>query len=359
MGRGGFIKSAAIEVMAGKNMGGVLKPAELSAFFAQISMVLKAGIKISDGIQVMLEDSSDSGSRRILAAIYEKLEFGAPFFEALKETRVFPAYVVNMAEIGEKTGKLDDVMDSLVDYYEREEGISQSIKSAVTYPMVMIVVMLVVVGVLVINVLPVFNEVFRDLGSEMSGFAQAVMNTGLLAARYSTGIVAALAILAGVFLISRRAGKNKGTSIPMGRATRAKVASGRFASAMSMMISSGLDTDESLDMVYRLTDDAIVRKKIEVCRGRISAGATFSDAVVESGLFSGMYARMITVGFKTGSVDRVMKKLAARYEDEIDAKISAAISILEPTLVAVISIIVGMILMSVMLPLMGVMSSIG
>jgi len=224
---------------------------------------------------------------------------------------------------------------------------------------VMIAVMLLVIGVLVIKVLPVFSGVFRDLGSEMSGFALTVMNMGMLVARYSVVIVAALVLLAAVLYMLSRRSKKMGGGLPLGRALRSKIASGRFASAMSMMISSGLDTDESLDMVYRLTDNSMVRGKIEACRGQISAGSSFSDALVSADLFSGIYARMINVGFKTGAVDSVMKKIAERYEDDINAKISRTIAILEPTLVAILSIIVGLILMSVMLPLMGVMSSIG
>ena len=125
------------------------------------------------------------------------------------------------------------------------------------------------------------------------------------------------------------------------------------------MLASGLDTDQSLDMVHKLIDNEFIQEKITACKGYINEGVGFAESMVKADIFTGIYARMISVGFKTGSVDTVMKKLAERYEEEVDSHIAGIISILEPTLVAVLSIIVGMILLSVMLPLMGIMSSIG
>ena len=126
-----------------------------------------------------------------------------------------------------------------------------------------------------------------------------------------------------------------------------------------MMLSSGLDVDQSLDMAANLVDDIKTQEKISRMKQQMAQGASFAEALLETQLFSSVYARMITVGFKTGSADAVMKKIADRYEEEIDETISKLLGVLEPTLVAVLSVIVGMILLSVMLPLMGIMSSIG
>ena len=128
---------------------------------------------------------------------------------------------------------------------------------------------------------------------------------------------------------------------------------------MSMMLSSGLDVDQSLDMAANLIDDVKTREKISQMKQKMAEGASFAESLIETQLFSGVYARMITVGFKTGSADAVMKKIAERYEEEIDEAVGKLLGVLEPTLVAILSIIVGMILLSVMLPLMGIMSSIG
>ncbi len=343
---------------------GLLSNVELSGFCAQTAMVLKSGIPISEGVGIMLDDAKGPGLS-VLSAIHDKLEAGAPLFEAMSSVGVFPAYMVSMTEIGEKTGRLDDVMDSLSSYYEREEAIRQSVRSAVTYPMVMVLIMLVVIGLLVIEVLPVFDSVFRDLGSEMTGFAQTVMGVGALISRYAFVIIGVLAAAIILFLVLRNtsAGKRMGERFrfwfPPTRNISQKIASGRFASAMSLMLSSGLDPDDSLEMVYRLADTDVLRGKIESCRKALTAGSSLAEAMLAAELFSGIYARMVAVAFKTGSVDGVMSHLAARYEDEIEGEIGGLIAVLEPTLVIILSVLVGLILLSVMLPLMGVMSSIG
>lgn len=345
--------------------GDILSSDELSVFCAQIAMILKSGISVNEGISIMCEDMKSIQGKEILEQLREKVESGSTFYDALKFTGKFPKYMMDMTQIGEVTGRLDDVMDSLCSYYEREEAIAKNIKNAVTYPLIMIAMMALVILVLVVKVMPIFNDVFVQLGSEMTGFSRAVMNFGGALSQYSFIIVAVLVVLLGAYLFlratvsGRKLLKKWNAGFFATKKLNAKIASGRFASAMTLTLSSGLDTDQSLDMVYNLVDNDYIREKITVCKGYIAQGMSFSNALVKTGIFTGIYARMITVGFKTGTVDSIMKKLAERYEEEVDRQIGGIIAILEPTLVAVLSIIVGMILLSVMLPLMGIMSSIG
>lgn len=342
----------------------VLTPQELSAFCAQIAMILKSGVGVGEGIAIMRDDTQNAQGKAIMAALQQKVDEGVPLYMAMEQTGSFPKYVVNMTEIGETTGRLDEVMDSLCSYYEREEAVARNIRSAVTYPLIMVVMMVAVVVVLIIKVLPVFNDVFQQLGSELSGFSRTLMNLGTWVGRYSYVFIAILAVVvvAGLALRYTAGGRKLlarwGASFFATRRLNAKIASGRFASAMALMLASGLDTDQALDMVYKLVDNEYLRGCIDRCRKSVAAGMGFADALVGAGIFTGVYARMVNIGFKTGAADTVMRKLADRYEDEVDAGISGIISVLEPTLVAVLSIIVGMILLSVMLPLMGVMASI-
>lgn len=344
---------------------GLLTPAEISTFCAQLSMILKAGIPVSEGLSIMHGDMQKAEGREIIGTILEHAELGEPLHTALAASGLFPKYVVDMVEIGGQAGRLDEVMDYLCDYYEREEAISKNVKSAVTYPLVMIVMMVLVIGVLVVKVLPIFQQVFLQLGSEMSPFSLSVMHFGSLVGRYSVVIVAVIAVVAAaVYLMNRsQGGKTALASFQsrffLTRDLYAKIASGRFAGAMAMMLSSGLDTDQSLDMAAKLIDNAYISKKIEDCKAQIAQGSSFAGALESAGIFSGIYSKMVSVGFKTGSADTVMKKLADRYEEEIDTRVGSLIALLEPSLVAVLSVIVGMILLSVMLPLMGIMSSIG
>lgn len=349
----------------GNRRGDMLTPNEISTFCTQIAMILKSGIAVGEGVNIMREDMKNNQGREILDTIHRHVDAGEPLCRALDATGRFPKYVVDMVEVGEATGKLDNVMDSLVTYYEREESIARSIKSAVTYPLIMIVMMVLVITVLVVKVMPIFNEVFEGLGSAMTGFSRTVLRFGQTIGQYSFVVVGVIVVIMILFLIFRATGggrsflENFRARFFVTKNLYSKIASGRFASAMALMLSSGLDTDQSLEMVHKLVDNPAVRTKIERCQKLLADGLTFSDALVGAEIFTGVYARMVTVAFKTGSLDGVMQKLAERYEDEIDTQIGGIISILEPTLVAILSIIVGMILLSVMLPLMGIMSSIG
>lgn len=342
-----------------------LSPNEISTFCAQIAMIMKSGISVSEGVSIMCEDVKNPQGKELLEAIYAQVELNEPLFKALESTGRFPKYVVDMTEIGERTGKLDDVMDSLCAYYEREESIAKNIKNAVTYPVIMIVMMVFVITVLIVKVMPIFSQVFAQLGSEMSDFSKSILALGNIIGQYAYVIIGVIAVLVIGFIILRRTASGRRlldswkASFFATKNLNSKIASGRFASAMSLMLSSGLDTDQSLDMVYKLVDNVYIRNKITRCKQYIAEGVNFSEALVKADIFTGVYARMISVGFKTGAVDTVMKKLAERYEEEIDTQMSNIISILEPTLVAILSTVVGMILLSVMLPLMGIMSSIG
>ena len=341
----------------------ILSHTEIAAFCSQISMIMHSGISLGEGLSIMMQDSESPQDREILERIFEQVDAGNPLFHALEKAGCFPKYVLDMTEIGERTGRLDNVMESLANYYEREEAISKSIRHAVSYPMIMVGMMLVVFIVLIVQVLPVFNQVFEQLGAEMGDFSRSMMHLGQLIGQYSFVLIGIAAVLVVAFFVARSTVAGKAIFDRLKnrifRKLSSKIASERFASSMSMMMKSGLDIDQSLDMAYKIVENSLVREKIDTCRKRIEAGSNFSDALVEADIFSGVHGRMVSIGFKTGAVDTVMDRLSDIYEEEIDTQISNAIAVLEPTLVAILSVVVGMILLSVMLPLMGIMSTIG
>lgn len=333
---------------------------ELSSFCDQIAMILNAGISPVEGISIMLDDTATAEGREILKKIAVQVDDGQSFHTSISAAGVFPKYALDMIEIGEQSGRLEEVMRSLSAYYEREENIAENIRSAVTYPFVIIGMMAVVILVLILKVLPVFNQVFIQLGTEMTGFSKALLNLGTTISNYALVfiVIFSMLILLYFFMAKTPAGRKMwGIFCAKSIFTRPiydKIASGRFASGMALTMSSGLDTDQSLEMVSRLVDNSVMEKKINDCRTYISSGSGFSEALAKVGIFSNLYSRMINIGYKTGSVDKVMTKIASGYEDEVDIRMNHLISVLEPTLVIILSIIVCMILLSVMLPLMAV-----
>ncbi|MBR4667360.1 MAG: type II secretion system F family protein [Butyrivibrio sp.] len=338
---------------------------EISSFCKQMSLLIKAGISPSEGIEILMQDSHDKSAMQLLEQINQVLLSGERFHIALSMSGVFPDYMIHMVTIGEESGTLDTVMESLAEYYEREEAISSSIKSAISYPLIMVFMMLIVVLVLIIKVLPIFEQVFAQLGTNMSGFSQSLLNLGNLLNRYSFVMVILLVIIAGLFFFFSATEKGKELFKKLlGKLGATKklvqeLESARFASGMVLTLSSGMDTYEGLSLVNKLVESDEMKKKIENCRNLLIDGDSFPEALEKSDIFTSFYSQMVSVGFKAGSMDEAMKQIAKRFEAETERKIYSLISVLEPTLVIVLSIIVGMILLSVILPLMGIMTTIG
>ncbi|MBE5831550.1 MAG: type II secretion system F family protein [Butyrivibrio sp.] len=338
---------------------------EVSSFCRQMALLIKAGISPAEGINILIQDSKDPAGTKLLDKISQVLLSGEQFHVALSMSGVFPDYVVHMVTIGEESGTLDTVMESLAEYYEREEAISSSVKSAVSYPLIMVFMMLVVVIVLVVKVLPIFEQVFAQLGTNMSGFSQSLLNMGNVLNRYSFVMIILLVIVVGIFCFFTITQKGKDTFKKLllrFKGTRKliqELESARFASGMVLTLSSGMDTYEGLSLVNKIVETDEMKKKIETCRNLLMDGDSFPEALEKANIFSSFYSQMINVGFKSGSMDTAMRQISQRFEQETERKIYSLIAVLEPTLVIVLSIIVGIILLSVILPLMGVMTTIG
>lgn len=347
-----------------KSKGKMLNYSELNIFCEQIAMILKAGISVYEGICILHGEATSNFEKEMLQGIMDSMDEGVSFPDSLDASGYFPKYMIDMIHIGETSGRLDTVLEQLGRYYKREQMVKNTIRQAISYPLVMMIMMGIVIFVLVAKVLPIFNSVFADLGSELTGFSKTVMDIGL-ALSNSLGVIlvviAAILVL-GLVLTKTVMGQKRFKYIKENfyiiRNLTNKIAVSRFASGMSLMLASGLDIDQSLEMVLPLVDNVKVHKKIQGIREDISQGENFADAVMKQEIFSGTYNRMLGIGYRTGATDEVIENISDRYETEIEDSLSNIIAIIEPSLVAILSILVGVILLSVMLPLMSIMSAI-
>lgn len=313
----------------------------------------------------MLEDTKDTAAISIIQSILDEIEKGERFATAIENANCFPTYVVKMIRLGEESGNIDVCMQSLADYYDREEEISSSIRNAITYPIIMVAMMVIVMIVLVAKVLPIFNQVFEQLGTEMTGLSKSLLVLGQGLSNYIAVVIIILiaAVLIYIWATKTTAGQIRArkfmNKFPLTNGFYTRVAAGRFASGMSLALGSGLDTLSSLDMVAEIIEHPATIAKIESCKDHIMEGYDFAESVAGANIFTPIYNRMITVGFRSGNSDQVMEQISEAYNKEINNRLQNIISVIEPTLVIVLSVIVGLILLSVILPLMGIMSSIG
>ena len=300
------------------------------------------------------------GGKRILSQVEEEYQKNYSLEAALENAKVFPDYLVRMVGIGERSGKLEEVLEALSAYYDRDSRMKDQIRRAVLYPMVSVCAMAVVVAVLVWKVLPIFEEVLESLGGSagmLSGLGPG-LGIGVLV---FLGLLILGAAASAILVKAGKGGWLRRTFSRIGpvRRTLEKVSASRFASVLSMLLSSGYQIEEALEFLPAILPDRDSAEKVRRISQRMGEGETLPEAIQEEGIFPGLYSRMVAIGFRTGAMDTVMEKLAGIYEEEADNAIQSLIGTLEPLLVGVLSAAVGIILFSVMLPLLGIMSSIG
>lgn len=335
---------------------------DLSIFCEQVSMMVRSGIMLHSGVQMIADDTSDAQKRSIFQNISDQLASGGRLDEALKSTSAFPEYMVRIVEIGMKAGKLDNVLTSLSAYYDRQQAMRNNIKSAIVYPFVLVCMMLVVLIFLASKVLPVFGQVFNSLGAQMSPWTTYIMKVGSLFSQYSLVLVILFLILLAISLYITRTekGKTAAVSLLTGKKTAERFAVATFTSSMALMLSSGLD----LDLTFRLSSQAItnrtVRDKIENARKLMNEeSASFVEALEKVNLLTNSMAGLLSMGYQAGTADSALEYIAELYEEEYQSSLARKVALIEPVSIVVISVLIGSILLSVMFPLLGVLSTIG
>lgn len=337
---------------------------EISVICDQLAIMLNGGIAVFEAVHIMNTETDDKPSKAVIEMLDKDLSESIPLYEALERTNAFPRYMVHMVKVGETTGKLEEVMRGLADYYERESNIMTAIKNAVAFPIVLFAIMAVILLVLVWKILPLFESMFEELSADVSATAEKSLNFGMKAGTVIA--VVTLCVLAVIVLIllwyRTKAGERRIKDLltnfrGTGKLAR-RMAVGKFLSSMSLMLSGGMNITEALELSLEVTTNKEVRAQIEKCRELYEKNAPFDEALREAGLTSGMEGHMVTVGVKSGATDEVFAKLSHQYNDEITAKLTKISSIIETVLVVILAVLVGAVLLSVMIPLVGMISSI-
>ena len=346
----------------------MLSNSEIAVFCEQSGMILESGLSMLEGISIMGQDVEPQNTtyKKMYADIRECLEETGVFHEALRNAGVFPAYVIQMAKIGDETGNLDVVMKGLAAYYEREENTMQDIKSAISYPLMILCMLLAIMLVMLVKVMPVFNQVYEQLGSQITGPAAVLLKVGEVLKQYWLIPAVFICILAvGVWWLLKTTRGNATLRRLTGcffstRSVARKLNSARVSSALSMALQSGMDYGRAFDMAASLLDeDDGMKKQLMDGKEKVFEGESFAKVIKETQIYSPLHARMIMIAERTGEADQALSKIAVQVDDEVTAEIQNFVSVIEPTLVIILSILVGALLLSVMMPLMGILSVIG
>lgn len=339
---------------------------EISYLCMELSLLVHAGVGVADGLALLAEETGHGLERRMLIDMAQSMDRGASLPEVLREAGCFPRYMSGLVEVGERSGRMEEALSSLSDYYEDRERRERRVRSALMYPVLLLFLMLIVVVLLLSRVLPVFDQVYASLGGRLTGFAEGLLTIG----QWLNSIMPLLCVILLLFVVFigafsgiasfreallARWQKSRGD-----KGLSRKLNDARLAQGLAMCLKSGLPLEEALVLAAELqAGPAEAKKRCRSCAEQLAGGQELSVALKESGMLPPSACRLLTLGMRGGYGDTVMGEVARRLTEESETALDDRIDYIEPILVLAASVLVGIILLAVMLPLMNIMSAIG
>lgn len=325
------------------------------------AMILSSGLPISEGFSLLQDQAMDKNIRDTMASIQKDfLEYG-DFSAALKKSEAFDPYMEKMVYMGQQSGHLDEVMQKMVEYYQRQEDMENQLKEAITYPLVLLCIMFVIVALMVFKVLPIFQGLLDNLALSVSDFSFSLMSIGYLFGKISLGILVVILICFFLFWLGNRYFQNNQSWVKfqstfiLTKNLYNKLALAKFTYAISLFFASGYPIDESIAIVGDFVDHPQLKKKILEVRDELLNGYSLVSLLINKKIYQGYYASMLEIADKTGTQDEMFHKLSDILQKDVDNTTSRFINIIEPSIIAFLSLIVGILLLSIMLPLMSLM----
>jgi type IV pilus assembly protein PilC len=342
-----------------------LSLSELSLFSYQLSLILKSGISYLEGIELFRKEISQANMRQITNRLYEDVKSGKKLYESFEEQKIFPDYFVQMTKIAETTGMLDVQMEQLSQYYDKTEKTKYKTRNALVYPIVLFVLMTSVLMLIVLKVFPVFQEVLASLGGDLPPSTAFIFEISRAFQNTAAGGLLFVAFVIIVLALLTRTAKGGITSDRLKLKTgflkkiHQKWVTLRFAQGLAMMVKAGISFEDAILLSAPLTGNRYAQLQIEEAQKSISRGSSLVEALIKTDIFPELFIQMVRIGNNSGQLDATLEKITEIYETELDRSIDRMTSSIEPTLVIILSVVVAAILLTVMLPMIHIMSSIG
>lgn len=342
--------------------GNKVKAKELSIFCRQFSTMLISGIGVIKALDILHSQAESPRLKAVLKGVYDSVQRGQSLSAALNAQNTFPDLLINMVEAGEAGGTLDEVMGRLADYYEKMLKTANKVKGALMYPIILSILTVVVVIFLLVGVLPVFMDMFSSSGAPLPLPTRILVgiSNSLTTYWYIYLVVISLAILLWMQFIKREKGRlwwdRFKTRMPVAGKLNVIIISARFARTLSAMVQSGIPILKSLEITSKVMGNSFYAHHVMEIRDDIRKGASLSASLKKTGIFPVMLLSMINVGEESGNLDSVLMKTSNFYDEESDAAVSRLLGILEPLLIIVMAGVIGFIVVSIMMPMYGMMT---
>lgn len=342
-----------------------IKTREVVIFTRQFATMINSGLPLVQSLTILAEQTENKLFQKIIVQVLNDIQAGQTLADSMrKHPKVFTELYVNMVAAGEAGGILDTILLRLATFLEKNDALVRKIKGAMTYPAVMLFVVIAATTILLWKVVPVFAGIFTSAGMELPLPTRVVLGISEFLQSYIFFMV--VGMVAFVFLL-RRYYKTEGGQLVIDRMMlRAPVlgnllrksAVSRFTRTLGTLVSSGVSILEGLQITARTSGNRVIHDAVMASRASIAGGATIAEPLKTSGVFPPMVVQMINVGEQTGGLDDMLQKIADFYDDEVDAAVSALTSILEPIMIVVMGVVIGGMVVAMYMPMFDMISAV-
>jgi len=331
---------------------------ELTIFSRQLATLIESGIPVVNSLDILSEQVENKGFHDVLDNVKESVNTGLSFYDALgRHPRTFPPLLVSMVRAGETSGMLDVVLDRVSAYMEKSNTLQKKVRSAMIYPSVIIFMAVVITLVMILNVIPVFKDIFSGFGAQLPGPTQFLINVSDFLKAYFlvfAGAVAAVCVAVKMYLgtpVGKLQFDHAKLKMPVVGTIFRKVAISRFTRTLGTLLKSGVPILNALEIVSETSGNLAIRNAITRVKDNVREGENIAPPMERSGLFPPMVTRMIAVGEKSGELEKMLSKIADFFDEQVDAAVSGLTSIMEPLIIAFLGVVIGGIVFCMFLPI--------
>ena len=343
-----------------------VKLEDLVIFSRQLATMIDAGIPLVHALGILAEQTESAKLKEVVSLVRQDIEGGMSFCDALaKHPAVFSELFINMAKAGETSGMLDEVLDRLAAYLEKQAALVRKIRSSLVYPTVVIIMAILITALLLLKVVPTFKGIFSTLGGQLPLPTQILIGISEFLQRRFVLFMIMVIVIGFVFkrYISTPKGRFKfdfyKLKAPVLGPLFRKIAVAKFSRTFCTLVKSGVAILNALDIVSKTAGNKVIEEAVLSCTRGVRDGEPISQPLSKSGVFPPMVCRMINVGEQTGQLEKMLSKIADFYEDQVDAAAAALTSLIEPLVIAILGIIIGGIVISLFLPIFKITELIG
>jgi type IV pilus assembly protein PilC len=338
-----------------------VKADEIVMFSRQLATMVDAGIPILQGLDALSDQVSHPLFKKVLLSVQEDIQHGSSLSAAFaKYPQVFDTLFVNMVKVGETGGVLSAVLDRISGYMEKSLKLQRKVKSALIYPAVVISMAIIITIVLLVKVVPTFAGIYDSLDQELPAMTLMLVNTSEILKKYLIFVVGFF-VLTG-FGIRQWHKTEKGAliiddmilKVPIFGDLLRKVAISRFSRTLATLMQSGVPIIESLDIVGKTIGNKVLEDVVAAVKVNVKEGESLAPPLMKSGVFPPMVVRMISIGEKSGQLEKMLLKIAEFYDDQVDAAVEGLTSLIEPLIIGILGVVIGFIVIALFLPIMNI-----